>query len=184
MKGFMQQKLRVCLEKLCGLQNHHRIVYDRRGVVSLMLLVFLALPLLATPLAVQADRTAVIKVFKSATCGCCTKWVDHLRAAGFTVEATNMEDMARLKRENGISEQIESCHTAFVAGYFIEGHVPAQDVKRLLTERPKIAGLAVPEMPVGSPGMEGKNPVVYDVLAVDSQGKTAVYATHRPAPLR
>ena len=148
------------------------------------LVALLVLPLLASSLRAQATQENVIKVFKSATCGCCTKWVDHLRAAGFVVETTDVADMARLKRENGISPQIESCHTAFVGGYFIEGHVPAQDVKRLLAERPKIAGLAVPEMPIGSPGMEGKNPVVYDVLAVDSNGKTTVYATHSPRATR
>lgn len=145
-----------------------------------LIAVLLALPLWAGVLPAQATQSNVIRVFKSATCGCCTKWVEHLRAAGFVVEATDVADMARLKRENGIAPQIESCHTAFVGGYFIEGHVPASDVKRLLAERPKIAGLAVPEMPAGSPGMESPHPVTYDVLAVDSNGKTTVYATHSP----
>ncbi len=178
----MERKFCVYAGRFFSLRDRLKKAYGLQKTGFSMLFALWALSLFVTSPPVQAAESAVIKVFKSATCGCCTKWVDHLRAAGFTVEATDRDDMARLKRENGISEQIESCHTAFVAGYFIEGHVPAQDVKRLLAERPKIVGLAVPEMPVGSPGMEGRNPVVYDVLAVDAQGKTTVYATHRPKP--
>ena len=121
-----------------------------------------------------------VKVYKSATCGCCTKWVDHLRSRGFSVEATDVEDLERVKLENGIPGQLASCHTAFVEGYFVEGHVPAEDVQRLLAERPRIAGLAVPGMPIGSPGMEGPNPERYQVLALGLEGEVSVFATHGP----
>jgi hypothetical protein len=124
-----------------------------------------------------------IQVFKTATCGCCTKWIDHLRAAGFQVEATDMPDLAGLKNENGVPEELSSCHTALVDGYVIEGHVPAQDIERLLAERPAVAGLAVPEMPMGSPGMEHPDPSrhqPYDVMSFGRDG-VRVFASHPAA---
>ena len=121
-----------------------------------------------------------VKVFKSATCDCCKKWVDHLRAHGFAVEVNDAADVDRVKRENHVPAQVSACHTALVGGYFVEGHVPAEDVERLLKERPRIAGLAVPGMPIGSPGMEGPDPEPYDTLAVGTDGKATVFAPHRP----
>jgi hypothetical protein len=117
-----------------------------------------------------------IQVYKTPTCGCCTKWIEHLRADGFTVEATNMSDLAALKAMNGVSTELSSCHTALVEGYVLEGHVPASDVRKLLAERPQIAGLAVPGMPMGSPGMEHPDPKrheAYDVLAFGLQDAAA-----------
>ena len=114
----------------------------------------------------------VVKVWKSPTCGCCTKWVEHMRAAGFRVEAEDVNNIGMIKRLAGIPPRLESCHTAIVAGYRIEGHVPAANVKRLLKERPAVVGLAVPGMVTGSPGMESptgeKEP--YDVLAFGRDG--------------
>ncbi|MEP6918389.1 MAG: DUF411 domain-containing protein [Acidobacteriota bacterium] len=117
-------------------------------------------------------------VFKSPTCGCCEKWVSHVRASGFAPTATDVDDMTVVKTQRHVPPALQSCHTAIVAGYVIEGHVPAEDIKRLLKERPAIAGLAVPGMPSGSPGMEGAAPRPYDVVAFDKQGKTRVFATH------
>jgi hypothetical protein len=117
-------------------------------------------------------------VFKSPTCGCCEKWVEHVRASGFAPTATNVDDMTVVKTQRHVPTALQSCHTAIVAGYVIEGHVPAEDIKRLLKERPAISGLAVPGMPSGSPGMEGATPRPYDVVAFDKQGKTRVFATH------
>jgi hypothetical protein len=125
-----------------------------------------------------AQQAQKIDVFKSPTCGCCEKWVTHLRSSGFAPTATNVDDMSAVKTRHHIPAALESCHTALVGGYVIEGHVPAADIRRLLKERPAIAGLAAPGMPSGSPGMEAPNAKPYDVLAFDKQGKTRVFATH------
>ena len=128
----------------------------------------------------RSTDPVTITVYKSPTCGCCVKWIDHLEAGGLSVEAIDVDDMARIKNENGVPDSLSSCHTALIDGYVIEGHVPVEDVIRLLEERPDVAGLAVPKMPVGSPGMEGPNPVPYDVLAFTKQGSTHTYASHGP----
>lgn len=122
----------------------------------------------------------VVDVYKSPTCGCCAKWVEHLRNHGFTVRTTDMTDLAPLKASHGVPRQVESCHTALVDGYVLEGHVPAADVQRLLKDRPTIAGLAVGGMPVGSPGMEvaGAEAQRYDVMSFEADGSTRVFATH------
>jgi hypothetical protein len=127
-----------------------------------------------------AQQPQKIDVFKSPTCGCCEKWVTHLRNSGFAPTSTNVDDMKVIKARHHVTSALESCHTAIVAGYVIEGHVPASDIKRLLKERPAIAGLTAPGMPPGSPGMEAPNAKPYDVLAFDKQGKTRVFATHAP----
>lgn len=122
----------------------------------------------------------VVTVYKTPACGCCRGWVDHLRANSFRVIAidTSSAEIERLKRAHGVPGFAASCHTAFVNGYLIEGHVPAADVQRLLKESPGIVGIAVPGMPAGSPGMEG--PVVerYDVLALHADGRHTVFARH------
>jgi hypothetical protein len=129
---------------------------------------------------VAAQRGPLIEVYKHPTCGCCIKWVDHLNANGFVARATNVENIGDVKKTRGVPEQLSSCHTAVVGGYVIEGHVPAADIHRLLKERPAVAGLAVPNMPIGSPGMEGANARPYDVLTFDTQGRTRVFSTQRP----
>ena len=127
----------------------------------------------------QPDQPS-IEVYKSATCGCCSKWVEHLQGHGFKVRTTNREDLTELKTAHNVPRAVQSCHTAVVNGYVIEGHVPASDVQRLLKERPAIIGLAVPGMPVGSPGMEvpGVKMQAFDVLAFDKAGATRVFAKH------
>jgi hypothetical protein len=106
--------------------------------------------------------------------------VTHLQQAGFTTRVTETDDVAGIKAQRGVPARVQSCHTAVVDGYVIEGHVPAADVKRLLRERPAVLGLAVPGMPIGSPGMEvpGQRPQAYDVVAFDKQGQLKVYASH------
>ncbi|MGH9202068.1 MAG: DUF411 domain-containing protein [Vicinamibacterales bacterium] len=128
----------------------------------------------------QQQERPKVEVYKSATCGCCSKWVEHLQANGFTVQATNREDLADLKAKHGVPRRVQSCHMAVVNGYVMEGHVPAADVQRLLKARPAIVGLAVPGMPIGSPGMEmpGRKAQPFDVLAFDKDGQTRVFASH------
>ena len=121
-----------------------------------------------------------VTVYKTPTCGCCKKWVEHLEANGFSVEAIDLSDVQPIKNKNGVPAHLSSCHTALVDGYVVEGHVPAEDVLRLLKEKPEVTGIAVPKMPMGSPGMEGPRPVAYEVLTFDDQGKTSLFATHGP----
>jgi hypothetical protein len=134
--------------------------------------------------AVAQTKAAAAKphltVYKSPTCGCCTKWVEQMQASGFTATVTNMDDVSPIKIKHGLSPRLWSCHTTLVGGYVIEGHVPATDIKRLLKERPAIVGLAAPGMPAGSPGMDVPNSPPYDVVSFDKTGKTKVYATHTP----
>lgn len=116
-----------------------------------------------------------IRVYKSPTCGCCSKWVEHMREAGFRVVAEDVADMREVKRREGVPLDLASCHTAVVEGYVVEGHVPGRVVRSLLEAAPAVAGLAVPGMPVGSPGMEGPNPQPYDVVAFDGDGNRTVF---------
>lgn len=118
-----------------------------------------------------------IAVYKSPTCGCCAKWVDYMRQRGYTVTATDMPDVTPMKIKHNVPSKLSSCHTSLVGGYVIEGHVPVGDIERLLRERPKIAGLAAPGMPAGSPGMDVPNSPAYDILSFDASGRTQVYST-------
>ena len=119
-------------------------------------------------------------VYKSATCGCCVKWAEQMAEAGFDVVTRDVQSMRTVKQQHGVPRTAESCHTAIVEGYVIEGHVPAVYLKHLLEEGPDLKGLAVPGMPIGSPGMEGPNPQSYNVLAISHDQQTSVYA-HVPA---
>jgi hypothetical protein len=139
--------------------------------------------LLGIVAAAQAQRpaTPTMEVYKSPTCGCCSKWVDHVRQAGFTVKVTELDDSAldALKTKNGVPRTAQSCHTGLIGGYVIEGHVPAAEISRLLKEKPAIQGIAVGGMPVGSPGMEvaGAPARPYNVVTFDKQGEVRVYST-------
>ena len=121
---------------------------------------------------------STITVYKTPTCGCCKKWVTHLQDNGFAVKTIDMNDLRMIKSMSGVAPEYSSCHTAKVGGYVIEGHVPADDIRRLLVEKPDIRGLAVPGMPMGSPGMEGPRKDAYSVLAIGRDSDTSVYATH------
>lgn len=134
-----------------------------------------ALALLPKAFAQRVLSTLV--VYKNAGCGCCGEWEKHMRAAGFRVESHSVADVMPIKRKLGVPEALQSCHTATVDGYVLEGHVPAEDVKRLLRERLRARGLAVPGMPVGSPGMEVGPPEPYSTIAFDESG-SRVFARH------
>lgn len=117
-----------------------------------------------------------ILVYKSPTCGCCKLWVDHLVGAGFRPTVRDVDNLAPLKAELGVPAPLHSCHTALVGGYLLEGHVPADLALKLLAEKPDALGLAVPGMPMGSPGMEGPRKDAYDVILFRRDGRTSVYA--------
>jgi hypothetical protein len=131
---------------------------------------------LATAAHADAAAPPAMTVYRSPTCGCCKKWVEHARAAGFRVSVKDLDDLSEVKAMLGVPAALQSCHTAVVASYVVEGHVPADLVKRMLAQRPKIVGIAVPGMPIGSPGMEGGTPERYDVIAFERTGATRVYA--------
>jgi hypothetical protein len=117
-----------------------------------------------------------IQVFKTPTCGCCAKWVDHMKAAGFAPAVQDLPNLAVVKSNASVPANLQSCHTALVGGYVVEGHVPADTVKRLLKEKPRVAGIAVPGMPIGSPGMEqGDRRDAYDVLTFTKDGRVTVF---------
>ncbi len=144
-------------------------------VVGVLLLI-----LLAACSSGSGGEKPTVMVYKSPTCGCCGAWADHLRANGFRVQEQNVSDIMAVKAKYGVPSELTSCHTAIVDGYVVEGHVPANEVQRLLTERPKIKGIAVPGMPVGSPGMEvpGMSPEPFNVVAFDAEGNTSVFAEY------
>lgn len=131
-------------------------------------------------LGVSAYATAAesVTVFKSPYCGCCGKWVEHLRQNGFAVATRNVNDVPATRQQLGMPDQYGSCHTAKIGNYVIEGHVPAADIRRLLTEKPKALGLAVPSMPPGSPGMDSDRPVPYQIFLVQADGSARPYARH------
>ena len=116
-----------------------------------------------------------IDVYKEASCGCCGKWANHLRASGFTVRVTEVRSVDAFRVQAGVPETLASCHTAFVEGYVIEGHVPAADIQKLLAERPKAKGLAVPGMPQTAPGMDAPHGDGYQVVLFQPDGATRVY---------
>ena len=124
-----------------------------------------------------APKSPTITVYKDPGCGCCKSWIEHLIKHGYRVDAKDTPAMTEVKRTLGIPDRLSACHTAVVNGYLIEGHVPAADIARLLKEKPKVAGLAVPGMPMGSPGMEGASADHYDIVAFEKGGKQRVFAS-------
>lgn len=126
----------------------------------------------------ESAKKPTITVYKDPNCGCCKNWIEHLVKHGYRVDAKDSPDMPAIKRTLGVPNALGSCHTAVVNGYLIEGHVPAADIDRLLERRPRVAGLAVPGMPMGSPGMEGPRSQRYQVYTFDKSGKTTVFASH------
>ncbi len=145
-----------------------------KGVLSIAA----GLALLAGGVAAAEPMT----VYKTKTCGCCAKWVDHLRANGFTVVVKEVEGTAEIRKQFGVPENLASCHTGVIGGYAIEGHVPAAQVQRLLKEKPKAKGISVPGMPLGSPGMEqGPRKDTYWVYLFDDKGGAKEYQKY-PLP--
>ena len=117
-------------------------------------------------------------VYKTKTCGCCAKWVDHLRANGFAVTVNDVPSTEPYRKQYGVPDNLQSCHTGVVNGYTVEGHVPAADIQKLLKTKPRAKGIAVPGMPMGSPGMEGPRSDAYATVLFDATGKATVFAKH------
>ena len=150
------------------------------NIAAIVSACFLAVMLAGCSRTTAEPALPLVKVTKSATCGCCKIWVERLRDAGFQVEVNDVDNLNAVKQRVGLPYGMGSCHTAEVNGYFVEGHVPVDDIKRLLRERPQARGLAVPGMPVGSPGMEAPSGKVqpYDVMLVGRDGSASVFAHH------
>ena len=127
----------------------------------------------------RAQALPVVNVVKTPTCGCCNGWIAHMRQAGFRVQTRDVPDTTPFARRLGVPDDLRSCHTASIGGYAVEGHVPAADIRRLLRERPQAAGIAVPGMPVGSPGMEmGNRRQSYQTILFTRAGRQTVFARH------
>ena len=136
--------------------------------------------LLAMAFSPLAMATNAITVYHDPACGCCVAWISYLRAQGYTVTAHKDQSMATVKTRLGVPPDAASCHTALIDGYVIEGHVPVEDIRRLLAEHPDARGLAAPGMPMGSPGMEMGKPERYYVVFIEQDGSSRVFATHGP----
>ena len=148
------------------------------AIVTAGLTLTLTTAAVRTPGVTSDAKKPTITVYKDPSCGCCKNWIEHLIKHGYRVDAKDTPNMAEIKRTLGVPNAMTSCHTAMVNGYLIEGHVPAADIDQLLSKKPRVAGLAVPGMPMGSPGMEGPRSQPYKVLAFDKSGKTTVFASH------
>lgn len=127
----------------------------------------------------SAANAAALTVYKSASCGCCGKWVEHVEKHGFTVKVVNVDDVKAVKTKAGIPDKLASCHTSLVGGYVVEGHVPAADIKKLLAQKPKAKGIAVAGMPMGAPGMEhGDHRQPFETVLIKADGSTTTFARH------
>ncbi len=141
--------------------------------------ILFAISLMLSNIPAQAEEPTAITVYRSPTCSCCGKWMEHLKQNNFTIKDIPSEDMNAIKHKYGVSDEMASCHTAVVNGYVVEGHVPADDIKALLKAKPNVVGIAVPQMPSGTPGMEmdgKKDP--YDVMSFDSDKHYQVFKSH------
>jgi hypothetical protein len=175
MKTESLNTVKMATEVLRTIANHRR-----RFAGFAALFVALSLGTAATKVPTIDSRAAkhVITVYKDPACGCCRKWIAYLENHGYRVDAKDAADMQEVKRSLGVPASLTACHTAVVNGYLIEGHVSAEDIDRLLSQKPTIAGLAVPGMPMGSPGMDGGQKQAYSVLSFDRNGKTHVFSRH------
>ncbi len=163
------------------MQRNHVFAAVLFGVTALILGVASAGPSGQVQASPESAGPVPITVYRNPSCSCCKAWVSHLKTNGFQVEDIVTPDVAAKKRELGLPAQLASCHTGVVNGYVVEGHVPADDVKRLLRLKPEIAGLAVPGMPAGSPGMETSGPQdQFDVIAFDNAENLSTF-NHYPA---
>ena len=131
---------------------------------------FVAWPALALP-----EDLPPIKVYKSPSCGCCGQWTEYLKQNGFRPEIVDMDDVSAVKRLAQVPDDLEACHTAVVERYVVEGHVPVEAIRKMLSERPKILGISVPGMPAGSPGMPSQNPEPFDVIAFATKGRQRLF---------
>lgn len=168
----------VSLGKAAGLQNADRFIASWEFTLRRRKLTIALAPLALLACAGNA-AAATLAVTKTATCGCCAKWVEQMKKAGFNVTVRNVEDVSPTAHRLKVPDRLRSCHTSEIGGYAIEGHVPVADIKRLLAERPKAAGIAVAGMVMGSPGMEhGDHRQAYQTILFDKAGNTKVFAAH------
>lgn len=141
---------------------------------------FLAVGLLVVNAEVKAEKPAEMVVYRSPTCGCCEKWIAHLKQNNFIIKDSVTDNIQAIKTQYGVTAEMASCHTAIVNGYVIEGHVPANDIKTLLKTRPDVIGIAVPGMPSGTPGMEmGGKKEAYDVISFDSKNHNRIVSSYK-----
>ena len=158
----MQKNLLITLSVLCAIY----ILFSLSGILN------------SNTSSISSSNADII-VYKSETCGCCNDWIDHLEDNNFIVETFNREDMNLVKLQlGGVPSNLQSCHTAKIGDYIVEGHVHAEQITRMLKEKPDIKGLSVPGMPMGSPGMEGYRNDAYDVLAFNDDDSFTVYASY------
>jgi len=153
------------------------LIYSKEPKMKSVVRIALVLSLLV-PAALAAPTLPAVTVYKSPSCGCCGKWVEHMKANGFPVTTIDTENVAAHKARLGVPLAMGSRHTAEVGGYLVEGHVPAADVKRLLAEKPRARGLVSPGMPASAPGMDDARKIPYEILLVGKDGKTSTYARH------
>lgn len=158
--------------------NNLRFELTRRRAVGL-----LSAAVVAAPLRVAAETRPLVVVNKDPNCGCCTAWAKHLERAGFPVTIVETPALRGVKQRLGVPDDLASCHTAQVQGYVLEGHVPVPAILRLLAERPSATGLAVPGMPVGSPGMEGGTPEIYEVVLFGRNARRGFSRYKGPEPI-
>jgi len=141
--------------------------------------ILFAISLMLSNIPAQAEEPTAITVYRSPTCSCCGKWMEHLKQNNFTIKDIPTEDMNAIKHKYGVSDEMASCHTTVVNGYVVEGHVPADDIKALLKAKPNVVGIAVPQMPNGTPGMEmGGKQDPYNVMSFDSDKHYQVFKSH------
>lgn len=159
---------------LLSLRGSSMRTWKLLGGIAVIVLLLFTVACAQTPAAAKP----VVTVYKSPTCGCCTSWVDYLDDNGFAVmtEDVTYEELHELRATHGVPQELASCHTALVDGYVIEGHVPADLIETMLQEQLDVAGLAVPGMPAGAPGMDGANPQPYDIFVFAEDGTASVYA--------
>lgn len=139
----------------------------------------LGLGLLLISTSIFAMEGKIMTVYKSPSCGCCTKWIDIMKSKGFEVKTIMTNDVNTIKQKAGLQAGQTSCHTAFVDGYFIEGHVDYSAIKKMLTQKPDILGISTPGMPLGSPGMEqGNMKQAYNIIYVNKDGTSGIYEKH------
>ncbi len=162
--------------------HHHSHALRRRSLLAAT--VALVLPAWTNSAAARSAEGPLVEVWKSPSCGCCGDWIRHMQANGFRIKVNEVDNAALVRRRVGFDDKFGSCHTAMVGSYALEGHVPAREVRRLLTEKPRgVVGIAVPGMPIGSPGMDGPayggQKAPYDVVLVKRDGSAVVYQSYR-----
>lgn len=142
-----------------------------------LLTIITAVFLLSTPANAEEQKSKTAEIFKTPGCGCCDGHANYLRKNGYKVTVKESEKLAEINRKAGIPEDYQGCHTTFINGYAISGHVPIKPIKKLMSERPDIKGIALPGMPMGSPGMNGTKDETWKIYAIDKNGKATIYAT-------